>query len=44
LAAQGVIRHAALHLRLMGPPGSRVWNVHACTGSSTPPCSFAPCL
>jgi len=43
LAAQGVIRHAALHLRLMGSPGSRVWNVHACPGSQTPPCSSMPC-
>ncbi len=50
LSAQGVIRKAALHLRLMGPPAPfsserrRVWNIHACSGSSTPPCSFAPCL
>ena len=43
LAAQGVIRQAALHLRLMGPPGSRVWNVHAGTGSMTPPCPSMPC-
>jgi len=43
LAAQGVNRQAALHLRLMGPPGSRVWNVHACTGSMTPPCPSMPC-
>jgi len=49
LAAQGVIRKAALHLRLMGSPAPfsrerrRVWNLHACTGSRTPPCSVAPC-
>ena len=48
LAAQGVIRQAALHLRLMGSPapfsreGRRVWNVHACTGSLTPPCPSMP--
>jgi hypothetical protein len=29
---------SVLHLRLMGSPGSRVWNFHACTGSKTPPC------
>ena len=49
LATQGVSRKAALHLRLMGSPAPfsrerrRVWNLHACTGSMTPPCPSMPC-
>jgi len=49
LAAQGVSRKAALHLRLMGSPAPfsrerrRVWNLHACTGSRTPPCPSIHC-
>jgi len=28
----------------LGSPGSRVWNFHACSGSSTPPQTPTPCL
>ena len=32
------------HRKPLGSPGSRVWNFHACSGSSTPPQTPAPHL